>query len=157
MNSFSDPVSCCIRLPVRSRVRSTTCLCLTAAQMDARNWPASARPHLTEPHGTFWYFSLVNPDDTTIYATLLNVTERQCRMEGGCMLMMWQLQDESATCWQLPANHGHQHGICKHTQTLFFPKWLFIFLWFSRLGERQLSSPEQYRWTWRGYNIVFIS
>lgn len=79
-------------------MRSTTYLCLTAAQMDVRNWPASARPHLTEPHGTFWYFSLVNPDDTTIYATLLNVTERQCGMEGGCMLMMWQLQYESATC-----------------------------------------------------------
>lgn len=56
-------------------MRSTTYLCLTAAQMDARNWPASARPHLTEPHGTFWYFSLVNPDDTTIHATLLNVRQ----------------------------------------------------------------------------------
>lgn len=142
MNSFSDPVSCCVCLPVRSRVRSTY-LCSTAAQMDARNWPASARPHLTEPHGTFWYFSLVNPDDTTIYATLLNVTERQCGMEGGCVLMMWQLQDESATCWQLPVHHDHQHGICKYIQTLFFPQ----FFWLSLLGERQLSSTKQDRWT----------
>lgn len=121
MNSFSDPVSCCVCLPVRSRVRSTTYLCLTAAQMDARNWPASARPHLTEPHGTFWYFSLVNPDVTTIYATLLNVSERQWGMEGECMLMMWQLKDESATTCTPWLQTWHMQTL---PNSIFFRKWM---------------------------------
>lgn len=51
--------------------------------MDTRNWPASARPPLTEPHGTSWYFSFLNPGHCAVDATWLSVTDWQGGNVGG--------------------------------------------------------------------------